>query len=71
MNSAQRDKLQKEALVQAAAALQAMRDALLACSELLREHQFDTDQLNRQVAADHTDALFEKLRSEPSAKRPK
>lgn len=69
MNNEQKDKLQKEALMHAAETLQAMRDALLTCSDLLREHQFDTDMLRRQAAAEQTDALFDKLRAEPSTKR--
>lgn len=70
MNSEQNGKLQKEALKHAAEALQAMRDALLTCSDMLREHQFETDMLSRQAAADRTDALLDKLRAEPSTKRP-
>lgn len=69
MNREQKDKLQREALLQAAAALQAMRDTLLSCSDLLREHQFDTDEARRQVAIDHADALFKKLGAVPPAKR--
>lgn len=63
MGSESEEERRKEALLQAAAALATTRDELLACAELLREHQFNTDEVGRRAAVEFSDNLLEKVRA--------
>jgi hypothetical protein len=62
MNGDSMRKLEREALLSAAATLAASRDELMTCAEILREYQFNTDLAGRSVAAESANELINRAK---------
>lgn len=63
MDGANKNELAREALLEAIVGLNATRDGLMTCAELLREYQFNTDLVSRRIASEFASELIGRSKS--------
>ncbi|OYQ41325.1 hypothetical protein CHU94_09590 [Rhodoferax sp. TH121] len=63
MDGVNKNELAREALLEAVVGLNATRDELMTCAELLREDQFNTDLASRRIASEIASELIGRSKS--------